>query len=118
MPLISDHKTLQYTLESSLLTKVNHCKDETQQMHYHEFHHKSPKAFNLWATLLSSHTIQNAVNSYSALHEDSLCGSSEDVFAFTMSYVNRIALEECKKKNKQKKPQKHLPTFLHESKEV
>lgn len=112
MVLISDHNTLQHTLQFSLLTKVNHCKDETKQMHHHGFHHKSPKAFNLRATLLSSHTIRNAINSFTRLHEGSLCGSSGDVFAFTMSSVNRIDLEECKKN----KTQKYLPTFLHESK--
>lgn len=57
-------------------------------MHHHEFHHKSPKAFNLSATLLSSHTIRNAISSLTMLHEGSLCGSSEAGFALTMSSVN------------------------------
>lgn len=61
-------------------------------MLHHEFHHKSPKAFNLWATLLISHIIQNAINSFTMLHEGFMFGSSEALFAFTMS--NHIEMEE------------------------
>lgn len=51
-------------------------------------------------TLVSSHNIQNTINSFTILHEGSLCVSSEAVFAFIMSLLMSwrvIEVEECKK---------------------